>query len=447
MKVPFYLETMGCAKNRVDSEIMLGTLMSDNFQYETDPAKAEVIIVNTCGFLTSAVNESIERILALSVYKETGVCKKMVVVGCMSERYKGDLLDELPEVDAILGTSDYTQILVILNNALNNGERRSYIESKPKYSKNNLEVNRVLSTEQHYAYLKISEGCSNMCSFCNIPKLRGSFQSREFEGIGREFYNLISSGIKEINLISQDSSSYGVDLKKENNLYNLTKYLLDSSKEDFWLRTFYSYPNRYPLELLDLMKSDSRLVPYIDMPFQHVSDAVLDKMRRKITKSEVESIVDRIASFDIPVALRSTFIVGFPNETEKEFQELLDFINKGYFHHVGVFTYSDEDNIDSSRYGDPVPEEVKEERKNILLDAQQQISIRKNMEQVGTTQRVLVEGVSRETELLLEGRNKYQGVEVDGVVLINEGNAKAGQFYDVKITEAHPYDLVGHIVE
>ncbi|PCI28278.1 MAG: 30S ribosomal protein S12 methylthiotransferase RimO [SAR324 cluster bacterium] len=446
MNKSVYIETLGCAKNRVDSEIMLGTLLDHQFQYAPNPEDAMVIIVNTCGFLTSAVNESIERILSLAEYKQTGACQKLIVAGCMSERFRDSLLKEMPEVDGLIGTSDYTQILSCVNHALEEGERRSYFEKHPSYSPKNQLSNRVLSTNKHYAYLKVAEGCSNMCSFCNIPKLRGYFQSRPIADIKREFQQLLSSGIKEINLISQDSSSYGWDLGKESLLLPLVRELLETGEQDFWLRTFYSYPNRYPLELFHLMKEDARLVPYVDMPFQHFADPVLKKMNRKITGAEIEKLVNYALKQKEDIAFRTTFIVGFPDETEEDFRQLLRFVEKGYFQHIGVFTYSHEDNIVSAKYGDTIPEALKQERRSILLEAQQKISFEKNRSQVGQIQKVLVEGVSNETDLLLQARNQFQGVDVDGVVLINEGEVSAGQFCDVEIVEAHPYDLVARIV-
>ena len=442
-----YFETLGCAKNRVDTEIMLGTLLGNRYRVTTKPDEADAIVVNTCGFLTSAVNESIDRILHLSAYKGQGTCKKIVVAGCMSERYRDSLLEEIPEIDGLIGTSDYTEILSCLNSLFEKEGQKNYIKEKPAYSANNAKANRVLSTKRHFAYLKIAEGCSNMCSFCNIPKLRGCYKSRGTGDILRELHCLIGKGIKEINLISQDSSSYGKDLKTGAGLFNLLEKILNGTNRDFWLRVFYSYPNRYPLSILDLMESDARLVPYIDMPFQHIADPVLEKMNRKIKESEILRLVETILSRFDSIALRTTFMVGFPNETEKEFDRLLQFVESGYFAYVGVFVYSREDNIVSHKYGDPIPDRVKEERRRQLLEAQQIVSFKKNRSQIGQIQKVLVEGISDETELLLQGRNQYQGVDVDGTVLINEGQANEGEFHRIEITDAHSYDLIGRVVQ
>ncbi|MGK0288747.1 MAG: ribosomal protein S12 methylthiotransferase [bacterium] len=440
-----YIETLGCAKNRVDSEIMLGTLLNNSFTYAKAVEDANVIILNTCGFLTEAVNEGINRILELAEYKQQGSCEKLIVAGCMSERYRDSLLEEIPEVDGLVGTSDYSEILSVVRNALERDERRSYLLKKPKYNAESLNNDRVLSTQPHYAYLKIAEGCSNMCSFCNIPKLRGLFQSRGIQSINQDFQKLLQKGVKEINLISQDSSSYGIDRKDDANLLRLVQTLLENEQQDFWLRTFYSYPNRYPKELFQLMKQDQRLVNYIDMPFQHIADPVLKKMNRKITRKEIEGLMESAFATVPDLSFRTTFIVGFPNETEKDFQELLSFVQKGYFEHIGVFSYSHEDNIASNVMGDLVPDEVKEERRAVLMEAQKQILEKKNQSRIGKTYQVLVEGLSSESDLLLQGRTQYQGIDVDGVVLINEGEAVAGQFHPVTITEAHPYDLIGAI--
>ncbi len=446
MKTSFYIETLGCAKNRVDSEIMLGTLLEREFRSTLKPEEADVVIVNTCGFIASAVNESIDRILRLATLKKEGSCKKLVVAGCLSERYRDELMEEIPEIDALLGTGDFTQIFICINNCLEGDERRSYFQKTPSYSNNNPRANRVLSTKQHYAYLKIAEGCSNMCSFCNIPRLRGYFKSRSIEDVNREFGQLLKNGIKEINLISQDSSSYGIDLYDESALLPLVKLLLDSNQQEYWIRIFYSYPNRYPLGLFDLMNMDSRLTPYVDMPFQHISDSVLKSMNRKITEKEIESIIDKAFTSKEDIAIRTTFLVGFPNETDRDFAKLVGFVEKEYFHHIGVFTYSHEDNIASARYGDIVPQEVKDERRNVLMEAQQKVSLKKNEAKIGQNQKVLIEGFYEETDLLLQGRNKYQGVDVDGVVLINDGYSRAGEFEEVEITEAQPYDMIGKIV-
>lgn len=440
-----YVETLGCAKNRVDSEIMLGTLNGAGFKYVNDYQKADIIIINTCGFLTSAVNESIDRILSLAEMKNKGHCQILIVAGCMVERYRDQIKTEIPEIDGLIGTSDYTEVKDIISDILENCKENRKLNGNPSYSNKNIESSRVLST-QPYAYLKIAEGCSNSCSFCNIPKLRGRQKSKPFERIHQEARYLLDAGIKEINLISQDCSSYGRDLNEKIDLFALIYHLLEGIVDDFWLRVFYSYPNRFPERIFSLMLEDKRLVPYIDVPFQHASNTVLKQMNRNISIEEMERLINNGLEKVKDLSIRTTLMVGFPTETEQDFKKLLKLVEKGYFHHLGVFKYSHEENIKSYSLGDMVDEEVKEERRNILMEAQQKISLQKNKAMVGQIQKVLLEGEYEETDLLLNGRNKYQGPEVDGLVLVNEGVGLTGQFSDVMVTEAYPYDVIGRIV-
>lgn len=440
-----YLETLGCAKNRVDSEIMLAHLHRQGYQFTSDAEEAEVIIVNTCGFLSSASQESITRILELSDLKDEGRCEKLVATGCVPQRYGSELSQKIPEIDGLLGSNGFEQIPELLDQLYRpDVQSKMFIENKPHYRQYE-EQSRIQSTPSHFAYLKIAEGCSNMCSFCNIPLLRGNFSSRSIESLVRDFSSLIERGVCEINLLSQDTSSYGRDLKDGTELAGLL-HALSQVPGDFWIRMFYCYPNTFSEEVLEVMSSDLRFCRYLDMPFQHISDSVLKKMNRKITRKEIEATMARVRSVLPDVAWRTTFIVGFPTETEKDYEELVEFVSEGHFQHLGIFLYSDEDNIRSSRYGDPVPHAVKEERKNRLMEIQQKISMEHNQKMVGSVQQVLVGGFSPETDLLLEGRNQFQGPEVDGVVYINEGTASSTGFQQVEITEAHEYDLVGKIL-
>ena len=440
-----YLETLGCAKNSIDSQIMIGQLLNDGYELIEDPEQSDVMVLNTCAFIKKAVDESIDRILTLSKFKQSGDTKKLIVAGCLSERYRKDLAEEIAEIDAIIGTSDYTAISKCINDCFESKTKVIQLDKRPFYSQKNKRTDDVLAGNRQFAYLKISEGCSNMCTFCNIPKLRGPFRSRSIPDIRKEFLKLLEFGIKEINLISQDSSSYGIDLNDQTDLLSLIKDLLNSTKADFWLRIFYAYPNRYPQEIFQLMAEDSRLTPYADIPFQHIDDTVLKSMNRKITAYEIESFIEGALNVKPDLALRSTLIVGFPNETEEAFQSLRQFVEKGYFAHLGIFTYSCEDNIPSLKMGDPISEAIKNERRDQLMAIQQQISLKKNQAMVGQKQKVLIEGAYEETDLLLKGRNQYQGVEVDGLVLINEGSGQPGQFQTVEIVDAHPYDLIARI--
>ncbi|KAK3604277.1 hypothetical protein CHS0354_002085 [Potamilus streckersoni] len=339
----------------------------------------------------------------------------------MSERYKDALFEELPEIDGLID--------------LTGGKGATQLSGfKPKYSPKNFDAARVLSTQRHYAYLKISEGCSNMCSFCNIPFLRGNFSSRPVPHVVSEFTRLLDMGIREINLISQDSSSYGADLPKEHNLLNLTEKLLSAARErECWIRIFYSYPNRYPKEMFRLMKTDPRLVPYIDMPFQHISDTVLRDMNRRITGDKIRAILDDALEILPDLAVRTTFIVGFPTETEDNFEELLNFVKQGYFRHI---ISARQNLVTQSREGEKHAPEADN-------GGTAENFTEENKSAVGQVIPVLIKGVSEESDLLIEGRACFQGVDVDGVVYINEGEAVPGSFTQVRITEAHPYDLIG----
>ena len=440
-----YLETLGCAKNRVDSEIMLAALAGRGYGFTEDPAQAEVIIVNTCAFLTSATEESIGRLLELSDYKSAGACEKLICAGCVSERYRETLLEEITELDGLLGSSNFQEIPLLLDELFAGREGgRVHLAEKPHYAHfENLE--RVQTTPAHYVYLKISEGCSNMCSFCNIPFLRGYFSSRTVNSVVEELQGHVARGIKEINIISQDTSSYGVDLKDGSNLEALLR-AMDRVEGDYWIRLFYAYPNSFDEGVITALSESAHVLPYVDMPFQHISDRVLKDMNRRITEKEIRAKLEVLRGRIPGMALRTTLITGFPTESEQDFAQLREFVAEGWFDHVGVFTYSHEDNIASAKLGDPVPNQEKARRRKALLETQQAVAQARNAARVGQVARVLVEGPSEETDLLLQGRAEFQGPEVDGVVLINEGQATAGDFHQVEFTEAHAYDLVGRIV-
>ncbi len=412
-----YLETLGCAKNRVDSEIMLSNLARQGYDFTRKAEEAEVIIVNTCGFITEASQESIDRILQLSDYKEQGNCRKLIAAGCVSQRYGSELRKEIPELDGVLGSNGFERIPELIQ-SINPAKNLfpEFLDVKPHYRQYENQE-RLQSTPAHYAYLKIAEGCSNMCSFCNIPLLRGNFSSRTITSIETEVREMVSRGVKEINLLSQDTSSYGVDLRDGTNLAGLLK-VLSSIQGDFWLRMFYCYPNSFSKEVLEVMASDRRMCRYLDMPFQHIHDSVLRDMNRKITAREIDSIIRLVSDYLPDAAWRTTLMVGFPTETQAHFEELANFVSAGYFQHLGVFCYSHEENIRSSKWGDAVPAEVKNERRSRLMEIQQRISLERNRSVIGETLKVLVDGPSEETELLLEGRTEFQGPEVDGVVYI-----------------------------
>jgi len=444
-KKRIYIETLGCSKNRVDSEIMLNTLESNGFEITIDPKIAEIIIVNTCAFLTAASEESINRILDLSDCKSNGNCEKLIATGCLTQRYKDSLFKEIPELDGLLGSNGFEKIPKLINSIYaGNFNSQIFLNRKPHYEHYE-KLNKIKTTANHFAYVKIAEGCSNMCSFCNIPLLRGNFSSRAINSITNEIKHLTEKGVKEINLISQDTSSYGKDIKDKTGLEALLKSITNI-EGDFWIRLFYCYPNTFESEALQIISSDKRFCRYLDMPLQHINNTVLNSMNRKIDRKRIEKKINEITTFLPNAAWRTTFIVGFPNETEEAFQELLEFVEEGHFQHVGIFMYSHEDNIRSAKLGDPIPNIVKRERKNQLMEVQQKISFRKNKGYIGKKIKVLVDGVSKESDLLLQSRSEFQGPDVDGIVYINKGDANPGNFYNVEITKAYPYDLIGHIV-
>ncbi len=446
-KKRIYLETLGCSKNQVDSEIMIASLQNNGFEITKTPDSAEVIIVNTCAFLTEASEESINRILDLSDLKSTGKCEKLVATGCLTQRYFDSLAEQIPELDGLLGSNGFEQIPKLVN-SMYEGEGRGRVQinlkQKPHY-KQFEKQDRIQTTPRHYAYVKVAEGCSNMCSFCNIPVLRGNFSSRSINSIVNEVKNLIEKGVKEINLISQDTSSYGADFK---NIVGLATLLKNISKieGDFWIRLFYCYPNTFTEEVMEVIASDRRFCKYLDMPFQHINNQVLKAMNRKINRVQIENKILDVQKYLPDLAWRTTFIVGFPTETNEHFHELLEFVSAGHFQHVGVFSYSHEDNIRSAKWGDPVPNSLKHERRNQLMEAQQKVSRKKNKSWIGKQLKVLVDGLSEESDLLLQGRSEFQGPEVDGIVYINEGEARPGTFHSVEISEVYDYDLVGRIV-
>lgn len=443
-KAKVYVETLGCAKNRVDSEIMLHHLSQHHYELTLEPQEADAIVLNTCAFLTSATEESVQRILELSEFKETGRCSTLVAAGCLSQRYREELLQELPELDALLGSQDFSEIVRLLEVArAQPGRQHSLVREKPHYQQFERQE-KLQSTPRHFAYVKIAEGCSNMCSFCNIPLLRGLLSSRSISSITAEIQHLVQHGVKEINLISQDTSSFGRD-HGELELAELLR-AVSAVEGEFWVRLFYCYPNTFTVEVLEALAADLRFCAYLDMPFQHIEDGVLRKMNRKITRAQIERKMEEVRRYLPEVAWRTTFIVGFPTETEAAFEELADFVAEGHFTHVGVFTYSPEDNIRSARWGDPVSNAVKHERKQRLMEIQREISRQRNETRVGAVLPVLVDGYAAETDLLLQGRAAFQGPEVDGLVYINEGDARPGTFHQVEITEAHDYDLVGKII-
>lgn len=447
-----FFTSLGCSKNLVDSQVMLGHLKLDGFTIAQEPEDAEVIIVNTCSFVEAAKRESIDTVLDLAQFKEDGKCQALVMSGCMAQRYHGELESEMPEIDMFIGTGEYHKIVPLLK-ALDEGklEKKSFVEI-PRYI--HTEFDPRLNTSPGYmAWLKISEGCNRNCTFCIIPTLRGKLRSRTVESLVAEAKNLASQGVRELNLISQDFSDYGVDLdgggKKDGKnpmIYQLLSELEKVEGID-WVRVFYFYPDDLTDDVMELMSKSTKITKYLDMPIQHFADGVLRRMNRRATGELIHSKIKRLREYVPGIVLRTSVIVGFPGETEEDFQSLLEGVKAARFNHLGVFKYSDEEGTPAVRLKDKVPEEVIEARFEALYELQREIARELNQEYVGKVIDVLVEGAHEETDLLLQGRHAGQAPDIDGKVIINDGMAVAGQIVKVEITEVLDYDLVGRIVE
>ena len=436
---------LGCSKNQVDSEVMLGTLVADGFKLTGDPKKAEVVIINTCGFIEEAKQESIDTILAHGKLKKKGACRVLIAAGCLAQRYQGDLLKELPELDGVVGTGEFGKIADICRDLLAPKKRHQRLWiSKPPYLYDEM-APRLRLGKQHSAYVKIAEGCNRNCAFCAIPLMRGKQRSRPIESIVAEAERLGSEGVKEINLISQDTVNYGVDLGLRQGLVSLLRELV-KVKDLRWVRPFYLYPQQVTDELLDLYAGEEKITKYIDMPLQHINDRMLKQMHRLGNRATIEKLVDRIRTRIPGVTFRTAFIVGFPGETEAAFEELKQYVETSEFDRVAAFLYSDEEQTPAVELEHKIERSVMEERRNELLSVQETIAVAKSQERIGSVLEVLVDGPSDETDLLLEGRHEGLAPEIDGVVYINDGTACPGDLVKVTITDASTYDLVGHIL-
>jgi ribosomal protein S12 methylthiotransferase len=424
---------------------MVGKLLARDFTLVDEPAQADVIIVNTCSFIQPATEESIETVLEMAKFKEAGSCSRLVVTGCMVQRYGASLVDELPEVDHFLGTGDYHRIDDVL--AARAGEApKSFIDA-PLYIHDEM-APRVNSWARHSAYLKISEGCNHRCTFCIIPQLRGKLRSRTIESLATEALRLVSQGVRELNIISQDSTAYGRDLYGQPKLAELLRALARIDGLD-WLRLHYAYPIGLPDDLLETIAQEPKVLPYLDMPLQHASGDMLRAMKRGVTREGQERILERLRKAVPDIAIRSTFIVGFPGETEADFEELMDFVRVQRFTRLGVFTYYQEDGTPAAELPNQVDEAVKLDRQKRLMALQSDISLKMHKKLVGQVLPVMLDGKSKESELLLVGRLASQAPDVDGQVYISSApvGVRAGQILPCRITQASAYDLVGEIVE
>ncbi len=419
--------TLGCSKNTVDSERLMNQIKLNDFDLIDDPNNAETVIINTCGFIEAAKEESINTILNAVSLKQKGKIKKVIVAGCLSERYKDELSKEIPEVDAFFGTEKYEGILKEIGGDL-------------KY---NLLGERVITTPSHTAYLKISEGCDHPCSFCAIPLMRGLHKSKPIEDLVREAEFLAANNTKEIVLIAQDTTDYGKDIYGKRTLAELLNKLSEVKGIE-WIRLMYAYPSRFPDDVIDVIAANPKICKYVDIPLQHISNSVLKSMRRGVTGERTRELLHKLRERIPGITLRTTFIIGYPNETEKDFEELCEFIKEVRFDRIGVFTFSVEENTSSFILGDPVPEEVKLERKDTLMEIQKNISLEINEGFVGKKLRVLIEGVEGDYYI---ARSFRDAPEVDGEVLIpvSEPGIKTGEFFDVEIFDYNEYDLYGKV--
>ena len=439
--------TLGCAKNQVDSEVMLGVLSRSGFELVNDVESADVAVVNTCGFLESSTKESIDCILELAELKQQGRLRTLIVAGCLVSRYPGELQKTLPEVDHFLSTDE---ILKVGSVAGGSDDANFFAEAARPYFLYDDTLPRFLSTRPHMAYVKVSEGCNRPCTFCIIPKIRGQMRSRMIESVVKEIQTLSANGVREVNLVAQDLTSYGRDLRGP----ELADLLLALEKQTSidWIRLLYAYPVGTDERLLKTMQECSRVAPYLDIPLQHSSERVLKEMQRPVGRFAPRSMVDFIRKQYPALAVRTTFIVGFPGETEQDVEDLERFILEGHFSNVGVFTYSQERGTPAGERSDQIPEKEREQRRKRLMKAQQKVISETLQGYIGTSQRVLIEGPHEDTDLLLAGRTSFQAPEVDGIVMINDSQVdldlvRAGQFAQVEITEVAGYDLLGVITK
>lgn len=440
MKEKIGIISLGCSKNRVDTEIMLGYLQERGYQLVNMPEKADVLIVNTCGFIGPAKEESIQAILEMANYKKTGCCKVLLVTGCLSERYRDELFKELPEVDGFLGVNNYREIGNVIEETLT-GKRVTRFDLSSDIV---VSQRRVLTTPSYTAYIKIAEGCNNCCTYCIIPKIRGPYHSRPMESILDEASELANNGVKEIILIAQDTTRYGEDLYGKNMLPDLIRKLC-SIEKIHWIRCLYSYPEKISDELLEVIESEPKVCNYLDIPIQHIDDTILKRMNRQSSAEGIRSLIGRIRQGNADFILRTTLIVGFPGEDETAFHNLLQFVQEYPFDRMGVFSYSQEEGTLASEFPDQVLEATKQERYKTIMELQRKISFHRNKARIGKTYEVLIEDCHGNG--LYVGRSYGEAPEIDGKIFIKSGETLSiGSFVPVRITKAYDYDLLGEVI-
>lgn len=434
--INIYFFTLGCPKNQVDSEYMLGILLENKNYREVEQAKdADVIVINTCGFIKEAKEEAIETILEATIFKKRGSCRALIVTGCLTQRYKNEIMDGIPEIDAVLGTGKLDKLDSTINNVLAGEKIKLVDESKFEYKN---KPRRVKTG--HYAYLKIAEGCNNNCTYCSIPSIRGELKSRPLEEILAEAKNLIQQNVKELILVAQDTTRYGIDLYGQPKLVTLLKKL---AKIDnlLWLRILYSYPEHVSDELIKIIKNEDKICSYLDLPIQHSENNIRNKMKREGSRENILNTIKTIRENIPDISLRTSIIVGFPGETEEDFNNLLKFIRLVKFNRLGAFKYSPEENTVAASMKNQIPEEIKEKRYNILMETQKSIARKNNQKLIGNTFEVVIDECYNDYAV---GRTEYDAPEIDNQVIIkNPEKLKSGELITCKITGFSEYDLIG----
>ncbi len=434
--------SLGCDKNLVDSEVMLGILADRGFEMTDTEDDADIIIINTCCFINDAKEESINTILEMADYKKTGPCKALIVTGCLAQRYKQEIVDEIPEVDAVIGTSKYDEIFDAVDQALKGSH---FLDVDDLDRLPSVPGKRILTTGGHYAHLKIAEGCDKHCTYCIIPKIRGNYRSVPMEQLLAEAASLAEQGVKELILVAQETTLYGMDLYGKKSLHILLQELA-KIKGIRWIRILYCYPEEIYPELIETIKNEKKVCHYLDMPIQHASDAILKRMGRRTTKAQLKETVSLLRKEIPDIVLRTTLIAGFPGETQEQHEELMEFVDEMEFERLGVFAYSPEENTPAASMPDQIPEEVKEERRDAILELQQEIAFDKAADMVGRTLYAMIEGKVAD-EPAYVARTYADSPDIDGYVFVNTGEMlMSGDFVKVKITVSAEYDLIGELV-
>ncbi|MBE5976896.1 MAG: 30S ribosomal protein S12 methylthiotransferase RimO [Paenibacillaceae bacterium] len=434
--------SLGCDKNLVDTEMMLGLLNRDGYTFTDDEYEADVIVINTCCFIGDAKEESVNTILEMAQRKIDGNCKALIVTGCLAQRYKQEIIDEIPEVDGILGTSTYDEISNVLKKALGGEGSVSCFHELDLLPQT--ETDRILTTGGHYAFLKIAEGCDKHCTYCIIPTLRGNYRSVPMENLIKEAEKLADKGVKELILVAQETTLYGVDLYGKKSLPELLKKLCQISGIQ-WIRIQYCYPEEITDELIEVMKEESKICRYLDMPIQHASDRILKRMGRRTSKEQLKDIINKLRSEIPDIALRTTLISGFPGETEEDHEELMEFVDEMEFERLGVFAYSAEEDTPAAEFPDQVPQEIKEDRRDAIMELQQEISLDLSQSMVGKTLEVMIEGKVADENAYV-ARTYMDGPGVDGMIFVQTGEElMSGDFAKIRVTGAMEYDLIGEL--